>query len=179
MPGSNIRLVLLAVSNPEEINEILGLNDGLPGWVEIHGVVKPSESLLYTRAADVVIAEGTSTMHEGAALRTPLMLIPGPIQEALRLATALHESGAAALLYIADVAISSLMDRLSEILSSRSDLKATIERAHALVTGGGGVVAAANLVLQIAAKYSKAHTPSTCPKPELAIGKLKSTFFKD
>ena len=48
-----LRLVLLAVSNREELHA-LGVPSELPGWVSVIGVVPPSEALVYLRAADIV-----------------------------------------------------------------------------------------------------------------------------
>jgi hypothetical protein len=91
-----LSLTLLAVRDPEELRGVPGVPDPLPSWVRVAGVVPAAEALQHTRAADILLGEGTSTMHEGAALRTPLVLVPGPIQEASVLAQRLGEQGAAA-----------------------------------------------------------------------------------
>ena len=64
----DLELELLAVTDPEELRGIAGVPDRLPDWVRVNGVVTPQQSLVYTRAASIVVAEGTSTMHEAAAL---------------------------------------------------------------------------------------------------------------
>ena len=86
-----LRLVLLAVDDPAQLRRVGGMPAELPGWVTVLGVVTPPEALVFAQAADILIGEGTSTIHEGAALRTPLVVVPGPIQEILRLAKALKD----------------------------------------------------------------------------------------
>lgn len=146
-----LKLLLLAVKDPAELRAA-GLPDALPDWVTVEGVVTPARSLLYARAADALIAEGTSTMHEGAALRSPLILIPGPIQEASVLARRLSEEKAACTLNIGAVTAETLTNALAGALAANG---ATLDRAAALVTGGGGADAAARLVLDIAARHKQ------------------------
>jgi hypothetical protein len=160
VPG--LQLVLIAVAEPDELRGVPGLPATLPDWMRVEGVVPPSEALLYTRAADVLLAEGTSTMHEGAALGTPLVLVPGPIQEALVLAQALGERGAADVFGVEAVmadefagafpplTAEALAGAFAAALAGGKAQRARIERAHTLVTGSGGVDAAARLVLDVA-----------------------------
>ena len=92
----DLRLVLLAVKDQAaELSGIAGLPNPLPDWVLVHGILPQAEALSQMRAADIVVAEGTSTMHEAASLGTPLVLVPGPIQETLLLARALGRHDAA------------------------------------------------------------------------------------
>lgn len=67
----------------------------------VKGMVTPAESLLHTHVASAVVGEGASTMHEGAALHTPLVLVPGPIPEVMLLTQALDWEGAAQVLHAA------------------------------------------------------------------------------
>lgn len=152
-PG--LRLVLLAVNDPAELQGVPGLPAQLPDWVQVKGVVTPQESLLHAQAACVLIGEGTSTMHEGAALRTPLVLVPGPIQEATLLAHRLGAQQAGALVPIESVDAAAFAQAFVEAIEARPEALARLERAHALVTGGGGVVAAARLVLGVAARHGQ------------------------
>ncbi len=147
-----LRLVLLAVSSPAELSGIPGLPDPLPDWVQVKGVVTPAESLLHTRAASAVVGEGTSTMHEGAALRTPLVLLPGPIPEVMLLAQALDRERAAQVFTLPQAVPDALAGAFRIALDDTPRRAAMLDRAHALVTGGGGAPAAARVVLQVAAR---------------------------
>lgn len=151
-----LRLVLLAVDDPAELRGVEGVPAELPDWVTVRGIVTPAEALAHTRAADILVAEGTSTIHEGAALRTPLVLVPGPIQEILRLAQAMAQHGAAPVLANEEVTARTMADAFATILEQPDRRDATVERACALVTGGGGVMAAARLVLDVAARRKTA-----------------------
>ncbi len=147
-----LRLVLLAVSDPAELRGIPGVPDPLPDWVGVKGVVTLAESLLHTRAANAVVGEGTSTMHEGAALRTPLVIVPGPIPEAALLAQALDREGAAQVLTLQGTTPDALAPMFRAALDGAPGQAAMLDRAHALVTGGGGAAAAARVVLDVAAR---------------------------
>jgi len=149
-PG--LRLVLLAVSDAAELRSVAGVPDPLPDWVIVKGVVTPAESLLHTRAANAVVGEGTSTMHEGAALRTPLVLVPGPIPEATLLAQALGREGAAQVLTLQRATPDGFATAFRTALDGGAGQTVMLDRAHALVTGGGGAAAAARAVLDVAAK---------------------------
>jgi hypothetical protein len=146
-----LKLLLLAVTNSAELRAA-GLPETLPDWVAVEGVVAPARSLLYTRAADVLVAEGTSTMHEGAALRTSLVLIPGPIQETTILAEKLAEEKVAPLLRLTDVTADMLASTFAALMASLAANAAALDRAAALVTSGGGVDAAAEIVLDAAVR---------------------------
>ena len=90
-------------------------------------------------------------MHEAAALRTPLLLVPGPINEATMLAERLAQEGAVRLLRIGAVTTAALADALSALLANSPANAATLDRAAALITGGGGADAAARIILDVAA----------------------------
>lgn len=154
-PG--LTLVLLAVSDLAALRGIPGVPDELPGWVRVESVVTPPEALLFERAADILIGEGTSTMHEGAALRTSLVLVPGPIQETQLLARKLSECSAADVFSIEAVTPDVFAATFRSILAGGGERAAMLDRAHALVTGGGGADAAARLVLDIAARRTAAN----------------------
>ena len=156
-PG--LRLVLLAVGDPSELRGVEGVPAELPPWVTVRGVVTPAEALLHERAADILVGEGTSTMHEGAALRTPLVLVPGPIQEATLLATRLGEERAAHVLPIGKVTPEALAVTFGSVLAGGAGWEAMVGRAFSLVTGGGGVAAAARLVLEVAARRAGSAPP--------------------
>ena len=147
-----LRLILLAVSDLAELRDIRGLPDPLPDWVQVKGVVTPAESLLHTCAANAVVGEGTSTMHEGAALRTPLVLAPGPISEITLLAQALDRAEAAQVLTLQQAVPDALAGAFRTALDDTPRRTAMLDRAHALVTGGGGAAAAARVVLEVAAR---------------------------
>ncbi len=150
-PG--LRLMLLAVTDRAELRDVPGLPETLPEWVTVRGVVTPAESLLHTRAANIVIGEGTSTMHEGAALRTSLVLVPGPIMEATLLAQALGREAAATVLAPPKVTQTGFAEAFDAALAAGPKRDAMLDRAHGLITGGGGVTAAARLVLDIVDRH--------------------------
>ena len=150
-PG--LRLVLLAVTDPAELRDVAGLPVDLPDWVTVKGVVTPGDALLYTRAANAVIGEGTSTMHEGAALRTPLVLVPGPIVEATLLSQALDREGAATVIAPLKATTEAFVKAFETALTDSDARDAMLERAHTLITGGGGAMAAARLVLGIVDRH--------------------------
>ena len=157
-----VRLTLLAVADPADLRGVPGVPDPLPDWVEVKGVVTPAEALLHTRAADVVVGEGTSTMHEGGALRTPLVLAPGPIQEAMLLARKLGEAGAAQVLSPAATTPDGFAAAFAAALLPGTAREAALDRAQALVEGGGGAAAAARLVLDIATRCRAQGTRPAC-----------------
>ena len=151
-----LTLTLIAVPSPAELQGVPGLPPRLPDWVRVRGVVTPAESLMYTRAARLVVAEGTSTMHEAAALGTPLLLVPGPIQETWLLGTRLGEQRAAHLVWIESVDADRFSKVVESVLLDEEGTRAMTQRAHALVTGGGGVQAAAAAVLELATSRRRA-----------------------
>jgi hypothetical protein len=152
-PG--LTLHLLAVRDAGEIRDILPLHEGLPGWVRLQGVVSQADALLHIRAADIAIGEGTSTMHEAAALGTPMVLVPGPISETLLLAAALEREQAAHVFVPDMVEKEGIKAAFRSILQGGEATAAMAERARSLVTGGGGVEAAARLVLDIAGRAGR------------------------
>jgi hypothetical protein len=172
----DLRLVLLAVGEKDKLRGVAGVTDPLPDWVRVEGVVPPAEALLYTRAADILVAEGTSTMHEGAALRTPLVLVPGPFLEALVVAQGLGRHAGAPVFAVelagperfavarprefdqsfTVLGTEALTDAFAAILAGGEAQRRRLERAHALVTSGGGAEAAARLVLEVAARRRRA-----------------------
>jgi hypothetical protein len=162
-----LRLVLLAINNPAELHGVSGVPAELPHWVTILGVLPPVEALVYEQAAHILIGEGTSTIHEGAALRTPLVLVPGPIEEIRRLANAMDDRDAATVCAIEKLTPEALADAFGAILSQPDRRDATLERAHAIVTGGGGVAAAARLVLDVAARRKAAGAVSPAGAPSV------------
>jgi Glycosyltransferase family 28 C-terminal domain len=144
-----LRLVLLAVSDPAELREVEGLPAELPPWVEVLGVQTQEDTLVYQRAADILVAEGTSTIHEGAALGTPLVVVPGPIREILLLAEAMKKRRAAHVFKIKRIAPETLAEAFAAILGEPDQRHPMVDRAMAMVAGGGGVAAAARLVLEV------------------------------
>ena len=155
-PCPGLHLVLLAVNDPADLRPVAGLPATLPDWVTVKGVVTPTDALLHTRAANAVIGEGTSTMHEGAALRTPLVLVPGPIVEATLLSQGLEREGAAIVIAPLRATTEAFVEAFQTALTGGSKRDAMVERAHALVTGGGGAIAAARLVLDIVDRHRAA-----------------------
>ena len=155
-PHPDLTLTLIAVSDPAELQGVPGVPSALPDWVRVHGLVPQAEALLRMRAASVVVAEGTSTMHEAAALRTPMVLLPGPIPETTLLADRLGEQRGACTFHPARMDPGALVHAFNAILAEPANAEAMTERAFSLVTGGGGVKAAARLVLDIAAKQRAA-----------------------
>ena len=149
---AELKLVLLAVSDPAEMNGIPGVPDKLPEWVVVKGVVTPAEALLFTRAADAVVGEGTSTMHEGAVLRTPLVLLPGPIAEATLLAQALARERAGMLILPEQTTAAVLTAAFLAALTPSPEQARMLDRAQVLITGGGGAVSAARIVLDVASR---------------------------
>ncbi len=148
-----LRLHLLAVGDAGELGDVLGVTPrGFPEWVRVEGVVPQADALARIRAADVVLGEGTSTMHEAAALRSPMVLVPGPISETLLLARALDRNGAALSIEPEAVGAEALAEAFRSVLGDPRGTEARAARASSLVTGGGGVEAAARLVLEIGAR---------------------------
>lgn len=149
----DLRLALFAVADQRDLSCIADRGGVLPDWVTVQNVVGASEALLFNRAADILMAEGTSTMHEGAALKTPLVLVPGPFQEAELLGQRLGERGAASLVTFDRTSPDAFATEFETILTSETKRAARTELAHSLITGGGGGVrAAAELVLEVAAR---------------------------
>jgi len=144
-PG--LQLILLAVNDPADLKGIQGMPNDLPDWVQVKGVLTQAEALLHARAADIVVAEGTSTMHEAAALRTPLVLVPGPIQETLVLANGMAERKAAQMLTLKQATPEGFTKAFRTALSDPVAREAMLDRAFGLVTGGGGAAAAARALL--------------------------------
>ncbi|MBP0495575.1 hypothetical protein [Roseomonas indoligenes] len=154
-PG--LRLHLVAVHDREELRGILGL-DAFPDWVRLEGVMPQADALRHISAADIVIGEGTSTMHEAAALGTSMVLVPGPISETLLLGEALGREGGAHSFLPDAVSPEALEGAFRAVLDRPGEAAAMRDRARSLVTGGGGVDAAARLVLEIGAK--RRHSPA-------------------
>ncbi|SER07567.1 Glycosyltransferase family 28 C-terminal domain-containing protein [Faunimonas pinastri] len=163
-----IRLVLIAVNDREDLRGVSHLPARLPDWVTVKGVVPAADSLLYERAADILVAEGTSTMHEGAALGTPLLVVPGPIKETQKVAASLSEAKAARVMAIGEVTAESVQAVMAAMLSG--DQRAYTDKARSLVMGGGGVAAAADLVLDILSRPRVAWTPSIYSGRQQATG---------
>ena len=150
--GRPVRLILLAVNNRDELR-CPGFPDDLPDWVSIVGVVSPPESLLYERAADIVIAEGTSTAHEAAALGTPLVMVPGMIHETWLLGTKLSEHNAAWVRWIEGVSTEVFVETFERILTDSAECERRCANARDVVMGGGGAGAAAKFILDIAREF--------------------------
>jgi hypothetical protein len=146
-PG--LTLHLLAVRDEGELRDVLQLTGEWPDWVRLKGVISQEEALSHIRAADIAIGEGTSTMHEAAALGTPMVLVPGPISETLLLAEALGREKAAHAFMPEDIGSEGLEAAFRAILGNAEATATMTGRARSLVTGGGGVEAAARLVLDI------------------------------
>jgi hypothetical protein len=150
--GRPVRLVLLAVANRNELR-CPGFPDDLPDWVSIVGLVSPPESLLYERAANIVIAEGTSTAHEAAALGTPLVMVPGVIHETWLLGTMLGEHQAAFVHWIEEVSPELMAQTFERIFTDPAERERRCANARACVMGGGGTLAAAQFILDIARDF--------------------------
>ncbi|HEY0205886.1 MAG TPA: nucleotide disphospho-sugar-binding domain-containing protein [Acetobacteraceae bacterium] len=148
----DLSLTLIAVGDPSDLHGVPGMPATLPPWVRLHGLLPQEDALMHMRAAGAVLAEGTSTMHEAAALGTPLVLVPGPIAETTLLATKLAEHGAARTLLPHDVSAARLTEAFAAVLADPAAGAAMAARALSLVSGGGGVLAAARLVLDLAAR---------------------------
>ena len=147
-----LKLVLLAVSNPEEIR-VSGVPTELPEWVTVVDTVPPDTMLRYIRAADIAVTEGSNMTQEAAALGTPVVMIPGTIFETWLLATRLWEQHAAHVNWIERVTPESMAEMFRAVLEDTEDRHARINTARSLVTAGeGGVEAAARLVLSLAGK---------------------------
>ena len=147
-----MKVHLLAVKDPEDLRDALGMPGNLPNWVRLHGLVSQADALAQIRAADILLGEGTSTMHEGAALQTPMVLVPGPISETLLLARALGRHKAAHSIEPTEVSTEALARAFQALLNDPQESTTMTARASALVMGGGGVEAAARIVLDLGAK---------------------------
>lgn len=150
--GRKVRLLLLAVSDPKELR-CPGFPSDVPPWVSVVGLVSPAESLRYTRAADIVVAEGTSTAHEAAALGTPIVMVPGAIRETWLLGTMLLKHKAARVLWVETVTPELMAEEFMCILSQDAARAEMLKRARAVVTGGGGAPEAARFVLDAARRF--------------------------
>ncbi len=153
-----LKLHFLAVRNAHELKETLGLPGAIPDWVRVEGVIPQAGALARIRAADIVLGEGTSTMHEAAALRSAMVLVPGPISETLLLARAMGRSKAAYSIEPEAVSTEALAHAFRSVLDDPKETEAMSARALSLVTGGGGVEAAARVVLDVGAKRRAAST---------------------
>jgi hypothetical protein len=158
--GRNVQLWLLAVQDADDLRAVLQLPGGWPDWVRLQGVVPQSDALMQIRAADVVIGEGTSTMHEAAALGTPMVLLPGPISETLLVAEALAREDAAQVFRPDGIDQPGVLAALRRVLDASEATSAMASRALSLVTGGGGVEAGARLVLDVARRRKAGIVPS-------------------
>lgn len=150
--GRKMRLLLLAVSDPKELR-CPAFPAEVPDWVSVVGLVSPAQSLRYTRAADIVIAEGTSTAHEAAALGTPIVMVPGAIRETWLLGTMLLKHLAARVLWVENLTPALMAQEFELILSQSQPRREMLERARAVVTGGGGAPEAARFVLECARRF--------------------------
>ena len=171
-PG--LTLTLIAVSDASDLQGVAGLPATLPGWVRVHGLLPQGEALMQMRAASAVVAEGTSTMHEAAALGTPLVLAPGPIKETTVLAEKLAEHKAACTILPHQVSVARLTEAFTAILADPAASAAMAGRAMSLVTGGGGVMAAAQVVLDLAARQRAGqdrHLGAARPPAALQLGR--------
>lgn len=147
-----LKLHFLAVKDADELGGALGRHGAFPDWVRVEGVVPQADALARIRAADIVLGEGTSTMHEAAALRSTMVLVPGPISETLLLARALDQSKAAYAIEPEAVSTEALARAFRSVLDDPQETEAMSARALSLVTGGGGVEAAARVVLDVGAR---------------------------
>ena len=89
-------------------------------------------------------------------LHVPLVVVPGPSREILLLAEAFDERQAAHVLPVGKVNADALADLIETLLDSCARTGAATGRARDLVTGGGGVAAAARLVLDVGARRKAA-----------------------
>ena len=87
-----------------------------------------------------------------ASVKRSGTLVPGPISETLLLGEALGRHGAAHSFLPDAVSPDALEGAFRAVLDRPGETAAMLERARTLVTGGGGVDAAARLVLDIGAK---------------------------
>jgi glycosyltransferase involved in cell wall biosynthesis len=147
----SLRLVLAAVRDPEELRTP-GVPYELPDYVSVLGVLSPAEMLLYLRACDIALTEGSNMTQEAAALGTPIVIVPGTIYETWLLGTRLLEHGAARVIWIERVTPDTLAEAFQYVLDDRDGRRRMTERARKLVMGGGGVAEAARLVLEFGAR---------------------------
>ncbi|MFO1036267.1 MAG: hypothetical protein U1E45_05420 [Geminicoccaceae bacterium] len=148
-----LRLVFLAVADPSDLRDVEGFPTVPPPWVSVLGLQTQTDALLQARAADILVAEGTSTIHEGAALGTPLVLVPGPITEILLLTAAMKRQGAAQVIDPETVGPESFATAFSSILFDATARRPALDRARAMVAGGGGTKAAAEFVLNVGRRH--------------------------
>ncbi|MDQ6618298.1 MAG: hypothetical protein M3Z31_01125 [Pseudomonadota bacterium] len=146
--GKRVRLELVSVRDPDEIR-CPEVPDPLPGCVHVVGPLPPHTMLTYIRAADVAVTEGSNMTFEAAALRTPILMVPGTIHETWVLGTHLRRSNAAVVLWIETVTVETVKDALHDILDNDGTRAARVERAEQMLMQGGGAEAAARFVLQM------------------------------
>jgi hypothetical protein len=127
-----LKVHLLAVRDLNDLRDVLGLPGNLPNWIRVHGLVTQADALAQIRAADILLGEGTSTMHEGAALQTPMVLVPGPISETLLLARALSRNEAAHSIEPTEVSPEALAHAFQVLLDDPHESAAMAARAAAL-----------------------------------------------
>ena len=90
-----LRLVLLAINDPAELHGVSRVPAELPHWVTILGVPSPGGGARLRAGCAHTDRGGDQHDPRGAALRTPLVLVPGPIEEIRRLANAMDDRDAA------------------------------------------------------------------------------------
>ena len=148
-----LRLVLMAVSDPAELRDV----EGMPAEC-----CRPGSPCSGSRGPGRCHAAPAGCRHpgcrghqhdpRGSRLGTPMVVVPGPIPEILLLAEAMHKREAAHVIKIKKIAGSVLEETFATILGNPDRRQAMTGRAAAMVAGGGGVDAAARLVLDVTAR---------------------------
>lgn len=132
-PG--LRLVLTAVpdipaartADWPPLNEIEG--------VTVEGIIAAEKVRDYLAAADLVVVEGYSTLVDAAALRTPVLMVPGTIYESWLEGTWLTAHDAGVVVWIEQVTRERMTEAMNDALGPAAPARA--ERLINLVGLGG------------------------------------------
>ncbi len=145
----DVRLVLTAVPDVAAIQPPrLPPLDQIDG-VEIVGIVSPETARDYVAAADAVVLEGTTTLFDAAAARTPVVMVPGLIHETALEGTWVNEGGAGIVLRPEHVTHHSMTWALRQALDPIAGAERS-QRLYDLVGTGGRDLAVATVLGVIA-----------------------------
>jgi hypothetical protein len=121
--------------------------DSIEG-VTVMGMLSPSAVATFLAAADIVILEGTSTLFATALVRTPIIMVPGPIYETSLEGSWVADNDAGLVIRPEHVTRRSMQRLMSDILESPGAARARSLRLAALI-GSGGMDLAVATVLRV------------------------------
>ncbi|MDQ3702923.1 MAG: hypothetical protein M3442_18665, partial [Chloroflexota bacterium] len=147
----DLHLVLSAVSDVAAVQP-----PGFPpldqiDGVTLQGVVTPEQAWECLAGADLAVVEGTSTLFDAAVLRTPVLMVPGPIYECALEGTWVNENGAGVVMRPGEVTPLSMARTFRAALEPAGAAKRA-SLLHELVGTGGRDHAVAAVLEVIAHK---------------------------